>query len=281
MRAGVRSQHTDDPPAARRPLTVHRSCRNDADPGGLAGAGLLPNHDLNVLVERGKQVHQALDGEARQLVVAKSGDLRLRHSQHPGSFGLSELPPVEQLVQGVGKAELRLTFRGVAEARDRRTGSRVPCTTFSFTLVAFEELFGRYPDVLRNLPQQRGRDVASAVERNGRASTIRVAELFVRAFLPNLDEAQTLEKGDDLTRFQRGQRAHLRDPDGLDRHELGLEFRLPILEEHATTSCRFACSSSSDSPWLCAPGQPGTWPTNRPVSGSRSMTTLKVRMPQE
>ena len=55
----------------------------------------------------------------------------------------------------------------------------------------------------------------------------------MRAFLPNLGEAQTVEKGDDLTRFQRGQRAHLRDPDGLDRHELGLEFRLPILEEHA------------------------------------------------
>jgi hypothetical protein len=57
--------------ALQRARTVYRSRGNDADAGSLAGAGLLPNHDLDVLIECRQQVHQALDGEARQLVVAK------------------------------------------------------------------------------------------------------------------------------------------------------------------------------------------------------------------
>jgi len=42
------------------------------------------------------------------------------------------------------------------------------------------------------------------------------------------------------------------------------------------TSRRLAFSSSSVAPWECAPGKPGTKPTKRPVSGSRSITAEYV-----
>src|SRR5712672_245857 len=50
-----------------------------ADPSRLLRAGLSPNHDFDVLVKRRQQVHQAFDGEARQLVVTQRRDLRLRY----------------------------------------------------------------------------------------------------------------------------------------------------------------------------------------------------------
>jgi hypothetical protein len=64
------------------------SRRNDADPGRLAGPRLPPNHDLDVLIERRQQVHQALDGEAGKLVVPKSGNLWLAHPEHLRGFRL-------------------------------------------------------------------------------------------------------------------------------------------------------------------------------------------------
>jgi hypothetical protein len=62
------------PPAHWKP----GSCRDDADPPSLPRAGLPANHDLDVLVECRQQVHQAFDGETRQLVVAERRNLRLR-----------------------------------------------------------------------------------------------------------------------------------------------------------------------------------------------------------
>jgi hypothetical protein len=53
---------------------------DDPDPAGFLRAGLSPNDDLDILVERRQEVHQAFDGEARQLVVTKCGDLRQRYS---------------------------------------------------------------------------------------------------------------------------------------------------------------------------------------------------------
>ena len=50
-----------------------------ADPARLLRAGLSPNHDFDVLVKRRQQVHQAFDGEARQLVVTQRRGRRLRY----------------------------------------------------------------------------------------------------------------------------------------------------------------------------------------------------------
>jgi hypothetical protein len=49
---------------------------------------LAPDHDLDILVERRQQVHQAFGGKTGQLVVTKRRDLRLRHAQHLGRIGL-------------------------------------------------------------------------------------------------------------------------------------------------------------------------------------------------
>jgi hypothetical protein len=94
------------------PLDVGSGC-NDADPTGLPRAGLSPNHDLDVLVDRRQQVHQALDREARQLIVTKGRDLRLRHAQHFGGIGLRELALFKHLIQGISQAQLDLTLGGV------------------------------------------------------------------------------------------------------------------------------------------------------------------------
>jgi hypothetical protein len=67
---------------------------------------LSPNHDLDVLVERCNQVHEALDGEARELVVPKRRDFQLRYSQHLGCAGLRELAFFEHLINGIGQADL-------------------------------------------------------------------------------------------------------------------------------------------------------------------------------
>jgi len=44
-------------------------------------------------------------------------------------------------------------------------------------------------DIGRDLAQKRGRDIATCVERDGGAATVRMPELLVRATLPELREA--------------------------------------------------------------------------------------------
>ena len=44
-------------------------------------------------------LNQAFDREAGKLVVAEYGDLRLRHSQHLGGFGLRQFAVFEHLIQ--------------------------------------------------------------------------------------------------------------------------------------------------------------------------------------
>ena len=127
------------PAAAPRPslvfsaaLIISRSTRDsvvcggdDADPTSLPRAGLSPNHDLDILVERRQQVHQAFDGEARQLVVTKRRDLRLRHSQHLGGIGLRELARFKHLIQRIRQAQLGLTLGGIGkpEIREHVSGA--------------------------------------------------------------------------------------------------------------------------------------------------------------
>src|SRR5437667_6815383 len=53
----------------------------------------------------------------------------------------------------------------------------------------------------------------------------------------------------------------------------------PSSRRRAITSFRLRLSSSSVSPWLWAPGKPGTYPTYTPVSGSRSTTSTTLFTP--
>ena len=52
----------------------------------------------------------------------------------------------------------------------------------------------------------------------------------------------------------------------------------PSSRSISITSRRFPLSSSRDSPWECAPGNPGTNPTSRPVQGHFSMTAVNERI---
>lgn len=71
------------------------------------------------------------------------------------------------------------------------------------------------------------------VKGDRRASPIRVPVLTVCPTLPNLLEAELHQERGHLAWFQDRQRAHgLRDLYGLKAHELGLEFRIAVLEEH-------------------------------------------------
>ena len=120
--------------ASREPTGVNKTVwcnarflrRNDTNPAGLPRAGLPPNHNLDILVERRQQIHQAFDRKARQLVVAEGGDLRLRQSQHLGRLGLRERACVHHLIERIGEAQLRITFGGIGKANVYRA-----CTSSS------------------------------------------------------------------------------------------------------------------------------------------------------
>ena len=65
-----------------------------------------------------------------------------------------------------------------------------------------EQLVDREAYVARDLPQQRGRDVAPCMEWNGRHTAVRVAELLVRTSLADFGEPQPLEQRDDFPRLE-------------------------------------------------------------------------------
>ena len=73
------------PAPSSRGIGLHRHQRvklgcDYTDPSRLPRAGLSPNHDLDIVIERRQQVHQSFDGEALQLVTTNRRNLRLRHS---------------------------------------------------------------------------------------------------------------------------------------------------------------------------------------------------------
>ena len=82
-----------------------------------SASGLSSNHDLDVLVERRQEVHQAFDGKARLLVVRQRRNLRLRNCQHLGGIALRQLAPVHYLIEGKGEAQLGLSLGGVGKAQ--------------------------------------------------------------------------------------------------------------------------------------------------------------------
>ena len=71
-----------------------------------------------------------------------------------------------------------------------------------------EELLHGEPDILGNLPQQRGGDVAAGVIGNRRSTPVGVTILPVRAALTDLVETQPLQQRRNLPWLERGQVAH-------------------------------------------------------------------------
>lgn len=70
-----------------------------------------------------------------------------------------------------------------------------------------QELFNAQANIGRDLSEERWRNVATAMERNRGGSPIEVPELLVRAALPNLEEPERLEEGNNLSRLQNRERA--------------------------------------------------------------------------
>jgi hypothetical protein len=70
---------------------------------------------------------------------------------------------------------------------DRRIDSAAP-----------KELFDSQADIARDLSEQRGRNVSTAVKRYGRAATIRVSVLTMGPALTGFDEAESFEQCRDL-----------------------------------------------------------------------------------
>lgn len=66
------------------------------------------------------------------------------------------------------------------------------------------ELGNGQPNVPPDLAEQRRRDIAARVHRHRGNPAVGVPELLVRPALADLHEPETLEAGDDLSRFETG-----------------------------------------------------------------------------
>ncbi len=75
-------------------------------------------------------------------------------------------------------------------------------------LAISDEVFKGHADILRNLPKQWRRDVASFMERHGGAAPPGIPELLVGAPLAHKLEPQFSEDVGHFRRFQNGNRSH-------------------------------------------------------------------------
>src|SRR5688572_10544834 len=104
-----------------------------------------------------------------------------------------------------------------------------------------------------------------------------MAELLVRATLPDFDKSDLLDRRDHFARLQHRELDHrqLTSTSWVPTNSAST-FGSPSSRSILTTSRRFAFSSSRVSPCVCAPGKPGMKPTYNPVSASRSTTAVKL-----
>ncbi len=91
------------------------------------GFGLLAHNDFYVAIQCKEELHETLRGKAVQFVVEKRRDLRLAKAQPPGNRGLVQLLLLDQLVERVGKPQLRLALPGIGQAEigENVTASRL------------------------------------------------------------------------------------------------------------------------------------------------------------
>ncbi len=96
-----------------------------------------------------------------------------------------------------------------------------------------EEVFHGGTDVLNDLPQQRGRNITSLVQRDGGAPAVGVTILDMGTSLPHRHETQPLQNTADLGGFQDGDVAHgLGNTDGLRADKFTLKLGLAVLQQH-------------------------------------------------
>ena len=83
-------------------------------------------------------------------------------------------------------------------------------TAVSSFLAQRDEVDCGEADVLCDLPDEPRRDVTPAMIWDGRATTVSMTKLFVRAALAHLDEAEGFQYRNDLTRAKRRNATHER-----------------------------------------------------------------------
>jgi hypothetical protein len=122
-----------------------------------------------------------------------------------------------------------------------------------------DELFGSQLDVAGDFPEKNRRNITPLVEGNRRSAAVRVAELFVRAALSDLDESNLEKPRDNFLRFEDRQFGHRYGTCTacVPTNSASISGS-PSSRSMAMTSDRFRDSSSSVSPWEWAPGNPGT-----------------------
>jgi len=96
-----------------------------------------------------------------------------------------------------------------------------------------QELFRRHANFPRDLAQEDGLDIPTLMTRDGPATSAVVAKLLVGSTLTDLNEPESLEDRNDLLGLKDREATHRSSHgDVLDADELGLEDRIPVLEEH-------------------------------------------------
>jgi hypothetical protein len=77
---------------------------------GLTAVGARSDHDLDVLIERGQELHQLFDRELIEPVVFERRDLGLGDAEQHRDFPLLQLAASEQIVDGQSQASFDLPF---------------------------------------------------------------------------------------------------------------------------------------------------------------------------
>lgn len=115
----------------------------------------------------------------------------------------------------------------------RATNRRAPKPKWILVSSLGEEVVHRDADVFNNLPQQRGRNIASLVQRDGGGPAVGVAILDMGTSLAHRHETKPLQDTVNLGGFEDGDVAHsLSDTNGLRANEFTFKLRLAVLKQH-------------------------------------------------
>jgi hypothetical protein len=134
-------------------------------------------------------------------------------------------------------------------------------------------------DISCNLPKKNGRDIAARVERYGRCAACAVTKLLVRTALAYLNKAQALQDRDNFGGLEDRDIAHdSGDRDVLNPNEFRFKNWLTVLEKHRKDFTKISVQFVERRALRVCAGKPGTKPTKRLVSGSRSITAEYVFM---
>jgi hypothetical protein len=104
------------------------------DAGGAGGFAAEADFDDYVVLEGGGEVHEALDGEAFELVALEGGDFGLIDAEDAGGFGLREFAVGEDSVDDETEAELGVEFFGVGQAEVGKGIAGARCNRVTFSL---------------------------------------------------------------------------------------------------------------------------------------------------